>query len=99
MENYLTGGGTLRLCAHSMYHVQKLCRAALWLKDGRVERSGRSPEVCQAYLAYHEEKSALTKRPTGVADAALVAAAGYYALKSLDIHPRESLPEPSSLPV
>ena len=41
-----------------MYHVQKLCRAALWLKDGRVERYGAAAEVCQAYLAYHEEKSA-----------------------------------------
>ena len=99
MENYLAGGGTLLLCSHSMYHVQKLCRAALWLKDGRVERSGRAPEVCQAYLAYHEEKSALTKRPTGVADAALVAAAGYYALKSLDMHPGESLPESASFTV
>ncbi len=40
MENYLAGGGTLLLCSHSMYHVQKLCRSALWLKDGRVERYG-----------------------------------------------------------
>ena len=46
MENYLTGGGTLLLCSHSMYHVQKLCRAALWLKDGRVERYGQAAEVC-----------------------------------------------------
>jgi lipopolysaccharide transport system ATP-binding protein len=29
MENYLAGGGTLLLCSHSMYHVQKLCRSAL----------------------------------------------------------------------
>ena len=41
MEGYLAGGGTLLLCSHSMYHIQKLCRAALWLKDGRVERYGR----------------------------------------------------------
>ena len=40
MERYLAGGGTLLLCSHSMYHIQKLCRAALWLKDGRVERYG-----------------------------------------------------------
>ena len=26
MERYLAGGGTLLLCSHSMYHVQKLCR-------------------------------------------------------------------------
>ena len=40
MEGYLAGGGTLLLCSHSMYHIQKLCRSALWLKDGRVERYG-----------------------------------------------------------
>jgi lipopolysaccharide transport system ATP-binding protein len=99
MENYLSGGGTLLLCSHSMYHVQKLCRAALWLKDGCVEHYGRAPEVCQAYLAYHEEKSATQKRPTGVADAALAAAAGYYALKSLEMHPGASLPESSNFTV
>ena len=58
MERYLAGGGTLLLCSHSMYHVQKLCRSALWLKDGRVERYGPAADVTQAYLAYHEEKSA-----------------------------------------
>ncbi|MEO8485579.1 MAG: ABC transporter ATP-binding protein [Betaproteobacteria bacterium] len=57
MERYLAGGGTLLLCSHSMYHVQKLCRHALWLKDGRVERYGPAIEVTQAYLAWHEEKS------------------------------------------
>ena len=57
MEQYLVGGGTLLLCSHSMYHVQKLCRHALWLKEGRVERYGPAIEVSQAYLAWHEEKS------------------------------------------
>ena len=57
MENYLAGGGTLLLCSHSMYHIQKLCRSALWLKDGRVERYGDAADVTQAYLAYHEEKA------------------------------------------
>ena len=45
MESYLSGGGTLLLCSHSMYHIQKLCRAALWLKDGRVERYGAAAEA------------------------------------------------------
>ena len=57
MERYLADGGTLLLCSHSMYHVQKLCRHALGLKNGRVERYGPAIEVTQAYLAYHEEKS------------------------------------------
>jgi lipopolysaccharide transport system ATP-binding protein len=57
MERYLGEGGTLLLCSHSMYHVQKLCRHALWLRQGRVERYGPAIEVTQAYLAWHEEKS------------------------------------------
>jgi len=57
MERYLGEGGTLLLCSHSMYHVQKLCRHALWLRHGRVERYGPAIEVTQAYLAWHEEQS------------------------------------------
>ena len=62
MERYLDGGGTLLLCSHSMYHIQKLCTHALWLKDGRVERYGPANDVAQAYLAYHEEKDARAHR-------------------------------------
>jgi len=58
IEDYLEGGGTLLLVSHSMYHVQKLCKHALWLKDGRVEGYGDVFEVTQDYLAYHERKSA-----------------------------------------
>lgn len=56
LEDYLAGGGTLLLVSHSMYHVQKLCRRALWLKDGAVAAYGDVFEVTQAYLAYHERK-------------------------------------------
>ncbi|MDR3389255.1 MAG: ABC transporter ATP-binding protein [Rudaea sp.] len=58
MEDYLTGGGTLILVSHSMYHVQKLCRQACWLQQGKVAASGDVFEVTQAYLAYQERKSA-----------------------------------------
>jgi lipopolysaccharide transport system ATP-binding protein len=58
IEDYLDGGGTLLLVSHSMYHVQKLCKQALWLKDGRVEAYGDVFDVTQDYLAYHERKSA-----------------------------------------
>ncbi len=95
IERYLAGGGTLLMCSHSMYHVQKLCRHAVWLKDGRVERYGPSADVTQAYLAFHEEKTAATKRPIGITDAAAAAAAGYYALKPFAIAPRESVPQGS----
>jgi len=92
IEEFLQNGGTLLLCSHSMYHIQKLCRSALWLKDGRIERFGLAADVAPAYLAYHEEKIAASKRPTGTSDAAAAAAAGYYALKSLELKPDGSLP-------
>ena len=94
MERYLSGGGTLLLCSHSMYSVQKLCRSALWVKDGRVERYGPAADVTQAYLAFHEEKSAGTKRPLA---ATLAAAAGIYAIQSLDLEPSDSLAHGASL--
>ncbi|HVV97607.1 MAG TPA: ABC transporter ATP-binding protein [Rhodanobacteraceae bacterium] len=58
IEGYLEGGGTLILVSHSMYHVQKLCRHACWLRSGAIERYGDVFDVTQAYLAYHERKSA-----------------------------------------
>ena len=58
MEEYLDTGGTLILVSHSMYHIQKLCRQALWLQAGAVAASGDVFDVTQAYLAYHERKLA-----------------------------------------
>jgi len=58
LERYLADGGTLFLCSHSMFHVQTLCRSALWLHHGRVRMSGSSFDVTREYLTYHEEKSA-----------------------------------------
>jgi lipopolysaccharide transport system ATP-binding protein len=64
LEDYLSAGGTLLLVSHSMYHVQKLCRRALWLKDGAVAAQGDVFEVTQAYLAYHERKQARSRAET-----------------------------------
>jgi lipopolysaccharide transport system ATP-binding protein len=58
MENYLAGGGTLLLCSHSMYHVQKLCAHAIWLDHGRVRLYDDAAIVAREYLAFHESKSA-----------------------------------------
>ena len=58
MKDYLADGGTLILVSHSMYHVQKLCRHACWLRDGEVAMAGDVFDVTQAYLAWHERKSA-----------------------------------------
>jgi lipopolysaccharide transport system ATP-binding protein len=58
IEEYLAGGGTLILVSHSMYHVQKLCRHACWIREGKIEKYGDVFDVTQAYLAYHERKAA-----------------------------------------
>lgn len=79
IEDYLAGGGTLILVSHSMYHVQKLCRHALWLRGGAVAAAGDVFEVTQAYLAYHERKSSAEPAATR----AEVAARG------LEFHVRE----------
>jgi lipopolysaccharide transport system ATP-binding protein len=64
LEDYLGAGGTLLLVSHSMYHVQKLCARALWLREGAVEAHGDVFEVSQAYLAWHERKGvAAAERP------------------------------------
>ncbi|HEX6833626.1 MAG TPA: ABC transporter ATP-binding protein [Rudaea sp.] len=69
MEDYLAGGGTVILVSHSMYHIQKLCRHAMWLREGGVAAYGDVFDVTQAYLAYHERKSAAA--PASRADVAL----------------------------
>ena len=96
MERYLADGGTLLMCSHSMYHVQKLCRMALWLKDGSVERYGPVADVVPAYLAYHEEKSA--RRAAPLPDAA-ARVAGLYTIRELALSPDGSIAQGGDLTV
>jgi lipopolysaccharide transport system ATP-binding protein len=96
MERYLANGGTLLFCSHSMYHVQKLCRHALWLKDGRVERYGAAADVTQAYLAYHEEKTAGTPALPR-ASATVTGAAGPYAMRALALSPGDTIAQGADL--
>lgn len=74
MERYLAGGGTLVLVSHSMYHIQKLCKHAIWLDGGRIRKQGDVFEVTQDYLAWHERKSAdagIDQRVTATGDYAV----------------------------
>lgn len=57
MDAYVRDGGTLLLCSHSMYHIQKLCRRAAWIHQGRVQALGSADRVVQDYLAWHESQS------------------------------------------
>ena len=56
LDDYLASGGTLLMVSHSLYHVQKLCRQAIWLRHGRIEAQGDVFEVSQRYLAWHEAR-------------------------------------------
>lgn len=58
MEEYISGGGTLLLVSHSMYHIRKLCQRACWIHHGRMHMKGDVHEVTQAYQTYLEQKSA-----------------------------------------
>jgi lipopolysaccharide transport system ATP-binding protein len=86
MERYLAGGGTLLLCSHSMYHVQKLCAKALWLDHGRTRAYGDAALVARDYLAFHEEKMARHA-------ASAQAAGGDYVVTSLVVTPVGGGPE------
>jgi len=68
LERFLGGGGTLLLCSHSMFHVQTLCRSALWIHQGRVQMHGNAFDVTREYLTYHEEKSITAPPPAPVAE-------------------------------
>src|SRR6185503_8325348 len=46
---FIRGGGTVLFCSHAMYYVTALCRHALWLRQGRVERFGPALDVVHAY--------------------------------------------------
>jgi len=80
MEAYLADGGTLLLVSHSMYHVQKLCRQAVWLRHGEVAQCGDVHDVTQAYLAWHERKA------NGAAPARAAAAGNEFSVESIEIN-------------
>jgi len=90
MEGYLERGGTLLICSHSMYHVQKLCRHAIWLKGGRVERHGSAIEVSQAYLAYHEAKSGRQRASPDALNTARTI--DVHGIRGLAIEPGDTVP-------
>ena len=70
LQDFLREGGTLLMCSHSMYHVQTLCRKAVWVHQGRVRMHADSFDVTREYLSYHEEKTAKA-RPAPRAEGSL----------------------------
>lgn len=56
IDGYLKKGGTLLLVSHSIYHVQKLCKNAIWLENGKIKKQGNSFAVSQEYQSFYEKK-------------------------------------------
>jgi len=83
MEAYLRGGGTLLLCSHSMFHIEKLCRKAVWIHDGQIEAYGDASVVTRDYLAWHERRLAAA-RPG--AQSSNAQAAGQHAVRKLSLN-------------
>jgi lipopolysaccharide transport system ATP-binding protein len=72
MLAYIGGGGTVLFCSHAMYYVTSLCRHALWLRGGRVERFGPALDVVHAYeehLAMREASARGARDQEGTATA------------------------------
>lgn len=88
LEGYLNSGGTLLLCSHSMYHIQKLCKNAIWIDAGRIHMQGSAAEVTRAYLAWHEEKTRGQKPPQVLlpTDHSEVAPDGIYQVKGMTLN-------------
>lgn len=52
IEQFRNHGCTILFCSHSLYHVQQLCDTTLWLKGGKVQAYGPTPEVLAGYEAH-----------------------------------------------
>ena len=94
MEDYLGGGGTLLLCSHSMYHVQKLCRQAAWIDAGRLRLFGDAADVTREYLAWHEERAAQARK---LNPEAIAASGGIYHVRTMLLN-GEARDEPIVVP-
>lgn len=82
MERYLADGGTLLLCSHSMFHIQKLCHNAAWIHHGEMRMFGSAGDVAREYLAYHEDKYRQTRQQ----QPQLAVASGVYQARSLTLN-------------
>ena len=51
IERFRRDGGTILLVSHSLPTVERLCREALWLHEGRVMARGPAAEVIGQYQA------------------------------------------------
>lgn len=51
MKEMQEQGVTLLFVSHSIETVKDICKNALWIQKGRVQKAGETEEVCEAYIA------------------------------------------------
>jgi lipopolysaccharide transport system ATP-binding protein len=90
MERFLADGGTLLLCSHSMYHIQKLCQQAVWIDQGQIRLLGDATEVARKYLAWHEAKNRSEENSTHSNEVVAKVQADIYHIQNLAINGQSS---------
>ena len=85
MEHYLGTGGTLLLCSHSTYHIQKMCTHAAWIDKGQMREFGPAGDVTRHYMAWHEEKVGITQQQAA-ADVVTAVDASLYHIKTMTLN-------------
>lgn len=104
IEQFRNHGCTILFCSHSLYHVQQLCDTSLWLKGGKVQAYGPTPEVLAGYETHvrAQEAASLSLPASIVPTAHTVSTALSDAIVDLSIAPRlarfESVDLPDLLP-
>ena len=75
IEQFRNHGCTILFCSHSLYHVQQLCDTSLWLKGGKVQAYGPTPEVLASYEAHVRAQAAPLASASSVSMAVATVAA------------------------
>jgi lipopolysaccharide transport system ATP-binding protein len=58
MMDFRRRGKTIVFCSHSMYHIQELCKRAMWLHNGRIKTVDEAGKTIMEYQNHERGKSA-----------------------------------------
>lgn len=53
MMELMSGGTTVFFVSHSLAQIREMCSRVIWLKDGKIEKIGKTGEVCDAYENFY----------------------------------------------
>lgn len=49
MKSMIGGGTTVLFVSHSIAQIEKICDRVVWIEHGKVQKVGKSKEICKAY--------------------------------------------------